>query len=76
MKSRANFAVLSIPFMTVRLAYELLNVFDKKLLNSRDSAIACAAMAILMEIFILTLFFIVEFCVPQWPASNDEGVRF
>jgi hypothetical protein len=74
-RSQVNYAALSIPFIIVRLVYTLLNGFDKQLLSSGSSAIsdiARAAMVILMEVFILTIFLFIDFCDPISTISKDE----
>jgi len=66
-RSLTSHAALSIPFIIVRLVYTLINGFDKQLLISDGSIVSTitrAAMVILMEVFILTLFSIMEFCIP------------
>jgi hypothetical protein len=73
--NRIYFAVLSIPFIVVRLVYTLLNGLDTNLLNfdgSTESTITRAAMVILMEIFILGLFSIAEFFAPFLSSLEDK----
>jgi hypothetical protein len=64
-----NCAMLSVPFIFVRLIYTLLNGLDNQLLDS----IARAAMVVLMEVFIMNLFSIMDFCALYVPVAKDHA---